>query len=88
MKNKITLLSQTSEMMCSDNYDVRFKAEYYQLKIRHDSLAEIITKYRNGKLAFKLSCGIYLLESQLFVMTNYLDILKRRAEIEGIKLND
>lgn len=87
MENKIELLSQTTDMMCSDKYDERFKAEYYQLKIRYKSLCEIINKYYNGTLAFKLSCNINILTKQVIIMQDYINILQLRAGVEGIELD-
>ena len=38
-------LKDTVEMMNSDDYKERFKAEYYQLVIRYRSLRSMITKW-------------------------------------------
>ena len=73
-------------MMSSDDYKKRFKAEYYQLKIRIDKLSQLIYKFHKNKLEFKPACPISLLEEQYELMSRYLDTLRVRAEIEGIKL--
>ena len=37
-------LKDTVELMLSDDYKDRFKAEYYQTKIRYDKLHKMIVK--------------------------------------------
>lgn len=34
----ITELEETKDLMCSADYKERFKAEYYQLKIRYEQI--------------------------------------------------
>lgn len=80
-------LKDTIEMMTSEDYKERFKAEYSQLKIRHDKLNYMLIQHRAGTLGFTPACDITLLEDQLYYMNNYLTILSVRAEIEGIKLD-
>ena len=41
--------------MNSDNYMDRFKAEYYQTKIRYDKLHEILIKHDAVMLSFELT---------------------------------
>lgn len=79
-------MQETTVMMLSDNYIDRFRAEYYQLKIRYERLVELIDKYKEGTLDFALKCPIKVLEHQKNTMEIYLDILADRAEIEGIEL--
>lgn len=79
-------LKDTIEMMNSDNYQERFKAEYYQLKIRIEKLSAMLKDYKAGKLKFEPSCSYELLFSQLIYMQNYLDILLERAKFENIDL--
>lgn len=43
-------LKDTKEMMFSEDYKERFKAEYYQTKIRYDKLHKMIIKYEAGTL--------------------------------------
>ena len=38
-------LSETIELMTSENYDDRFKAEYYQLKLRMNGLSKMLVDY-------------------------------------------
>ncbi len=80
------LLEETAEMMLSEDYKDRFKAEYYQTAIRAVRLGKIISDYYLKRLDFTLSCDISLLEIQLNCMFKYLDILKERARVESIEL--
>lgn len=79
-------LSDTYNLMCSIDYKDRFVAEYQQLRIRYDKLSEMVSKYISGELDFELQCSIDVLKKQLVVMGEYLDVLRIRAEIEGITL--
>ena len=72
--------------MCSSDYKERFIAELYQLKLRMDSLHKTITKYKEKRLDFDLSCPISLLEKQLKVMVEYYGVLVDRAKIENINI--
>lgn len=82
----ISSLQDTINLMISGNHKERFKAEYYQLKIRYEKLREIINKYNACKLDFKPTCPIEKLEDQLYYMNEYMRALEVIAEIEGIKL--
>lgn len=77
-------LSSTVDLMCSDFYDDRFKAEYIQLDIRTKRLEDFIGRYKDGKLCFKPNCDLDVLEKQLDVMKAYKAILENRSKIENI----
>lgn len=79
-------LKDTIEMMNSEDYKERFKAEYYQTKTRYDKLHKMIIKYEADTLGFVPNTPIHLLEEQTKYMGNYLRILEIRAEIENIEL--
>lgn len=79
-------LKDTIELMNSEDYKERFKAEYYQTKIRYDKLHKMIIKYDADKLDFEPECNIDVLKSQKAAMGLYLYNLEVRAEIEGIEL--
>ena len=79
-------LKDTIEMMQSDDYKERFKAEYHQVKARYDKLDAMTVKYEAGTLDFKPSCPLDLLLKQKSYMGNYIRTLKIRAEIEHIDL--
>lgn len=79
-------LKDTVELMNSNDYKERFKAEYLQTKIRCDKLEKMLIKYEAGTLEFTPSCDISILDDQLYYMQNYLRMLRIRAEIENIDL--
>ena len=79
-------LKETIELMQNSDYKDRFKAEYYQTRIRFEKLTSMLDKYQLGTLSFEPSCSIDLLEEQRRYMLRYLCCLEIRAEIEGIKL--
>ena len=79
-------LQETVYAMTSDDYKQRFVAEYAQVVIRANKLSDIINRYFNDTLDFKLECGIWLLVEQYMVMKHYIEILQKRAEIENIDL--
>ena len=85
-EEKIETLSDTIDLMCSNDYKDRFKAEYYQIKIRYDKLHKMLVKYSAGTLEFQPSCPIEILRNQCSHMGTYLYDLEVRAEIEGIEL--
>lgn len=79
-------LKETVEKMLSEDYKERFKAEYYQTKIRYDRLHKMCTKYEADTLDFQPDCPLNLLKEQKSFMGNYLHCLEIRAEIEKIDL--
>ena len=79
-------LEDTKDLMCSPDYKERFKAEYYQLKIRYEKLKAMCEKWDKGELYFTPTCPRYIYKRQLDKMAGYLSILEERAEIEGGEL--
>lgn len=79
-------LKETIDMMTSEDYKERFKAEYYQTKIRYDKLHQMLVKHEAGVLDFKPTCPIAKLQEQKRYMGEYLRCLEVRAAIEGITL--
>ena len=79
-------LKDTIELMNSENYKDRFKAEYYQPKIRYEKLRKMLIKHSAGTLEFTPTCSIVTLENQKRYMGEYLKTLEIRAEMEGIEL--
>ena len=79
-------LKDTIDLMNSSDYKDRFKAEYWQVKIRLEKLRKMIAKWQAGTLGFTPSCSLELLEEQVEPMQNYLDTLEVRAEMEGISV--
>lgn len=80
------VLDKTVDMMLSEDYKERFRAEYHQLVYRTNKLQTLLGKMKKGTLDFKPKCSEDLLTWQLKTMQEYLLILKRRAEVEKIKL--
>lgn len=79
-------LERLIELMKSEDYKDRFRAEYYQLEDRIDKLENMLEKYKAGTLNFTPSCSYELLNNQLKAMNEYLLYLTVRAEIEGIEI--
>ena len=79
-------LKDTVVMMESCDYQERYKAEYYQLKVRVEKLAAMLEKYATGTLSFTPSCSYEVLFEQLVYMRGYMRILKERAKVEGVAL--
>ena len=79
-------LKDTVEMMNSDNYKERFKAEYYQLVTRYKGLKSMLTKWDEGTLNFEPTCPRSIYDMQIKAMTDYIAILEARAAIEDIDL--
>ena len=78
------LLIDTAPLMVSDDYKERFKAEYYQTKIRHDRLEEMVNNWDD--LDFIPTCEKSVYVNQLKAMELYLDILIFRADKEDVKI--
>lgn len=79
-------LVDTVEMMQSAEYKERFKAEYYQVLIRYQSLVSIIEAWDNGTLDFTPTCPRSIYDLQLRAMKDYIAILEARAVMENVKL--
>lgn len=89
-------LKDTIKLMDSEDYKERFKAEYYQTKIRYEKLKKLNNKIeafhnldydkKNIMEEPKHDCPVTMLREQQQIMGNYLHILEVRAEIEKIKL--
>lgn len=80
-------LNDTIEMMTSSDFKERFKAEYYQLKIRAKKLHDMLDKFRTNTLPFRPKCSYEFLFTQWIYMQNYLVVLEEKAKIEGIELD-
>lgn len=81
-------LKDTIEMMQSSDYKERFKAEYYQLKIRLEKLMNMIVKWDNAELPFTPTVNRSVYTEQIYFMNEYLRVLRKRAIVEGIKLEE
>ena len=81
-------LKETKELMCSADYKERFRAEYWQIKIRHSKLVDMVNKWDKGELNFTPTCPRGIYDTQLYAMESYMSVLEERAELEGVNLND
>ncbi len=70
--------------MLSQDYIDRFKAEYYQLKIRFEKLENTLNNWEN--LDYTPINPKEVLEMQLDQMYNYMKTLELRAQNEHISL--
>lgn len=82
----ITELKDTVFLMTSKDYKDRFKAEFYQTKIRYNKLKQSLDNTIKDNLSSETYRNILILELQLQCMKNYLDILISRAINEGIEI--
>lgn len=80
-------LKDTIELMNSSDYKERFKAEYFQAKIRYEKLHKMLIKLDAGTLEFTPTCPKAILLEQKRHMGEYIRCLQIRAEIEGVELN-
>lgn len=79
-------LKETAALMVSSDYKERFKAEYYQLKIRLEKLKCMLQKWDNGEIQFTPTCPRSIYGLQVENMERYLAVLDARAVIEKIAL--
>ena len=81
---RIMELKDTIEMMTSPDYRERFKAEYYQLKIRYAKLKKIVDGWDG--LSFTPTCSRQTYCLQLEAMRSYINIMEHRAKAERVIL--
>ena len=79
-------LKDTVEMMSSEDYKERFKAEYYQVKIRYGKLKYMLERWDNEPLDFTPPCPRSTYDMQIRAMSDYIAVLEARAFMEGITL--
>lgn len=79
-------LRETIEMMNSEDYKERFKAEYYQVVIRYQKLKSMLDKWDSGQLEFTPTCPRSTYNMQITAMTDYIAVLEARAVMEGVEL--
>lgn len=81
-------LSETVEMMNSADYKERFRAEYFQLKIRANGLKNMLDKWDKGELDFTPICPREIYNDQMEYMMNYMTVLANRAYLEHVELSE
>lgn len=79
-------LADTAEMMMSEDYKERFRAEYGQVAIRHYKLKAMLEKWDKGELNFTPTCPRSTYDLQIKAMADYIAVLEARAVMEDILL--
>lgn len=85
-------LKDTTELMTSGNYKDRFKAEYWQTKIRYEKLKFFCTEIEAAEISNhperepQHDCPLWLLKEQQKQMGEYLHTLEQRALIEDVDI--
>lgn len=79
-------LADTAEMMMSEDYKERFRAEYGQVAIRHLKLKAMLEKWDKGELNFTPTCPRSTYDLQIKAMADYIAVLEARAVMEDILL--
>lgn len=79
-------LRDTVDMMNSEDYKERFKAEYYQTVIRYGKLKNMLDRWDEENLNFSPTRLRSTYNIQISAMVDYIAILEARAVMEGIEL--
>lgn len=79
-------LADTAEMMMSEDYKERFRAEYGQVAIRRQKLKAMLEKWDKGELNFTPTCPRSTYDLQIKAMADYIAVLEARAVMEDILL--
>jgi len=77
-------LKDTVNLMLSDDWRDRLKAEWLQVKIRYERLIGAINMADQGKGKYRSAEGRAVLKSQRDSMANYMTMLELRMEDAGI----
>ena len=76
----------TARLMQSPSWRDRFLAEYIQVTIRKDALARFVEREMASDIPAVASEAMELMKHQFSVMTEYQEILRRRAALEQIEI--
>lgn len=79
-------LTETVNLMCSNDWRDRFVAEYIQLQIRIIKLEEVLNNTSDSFTALD-SMTKAIMFKQLDAMKSYRSCLEKRADIAGIDLH-
>lgn len=82
----VDALNYTCIGMISSDYKEKFKAEYFALITRFNRLKQMVDKWDAGTLDFTPTCPREIYDDQLQFMLGYINILKKRAEIEEVDI--
>lgn len=72
----------------ASGYQDRMRVEYRELTVRVGRLRGMLQRYADGTLDFEPVCPISLLSRQLDVMDEYAVLLRHRAKIEHVDLEE
>ncbi|MEF2871743.1 MAG: hypothetical protein U0O07_03260 [Bifidobacterium catenulatum] len=70
------------------DYEERMRVEYRELTARAGRLRDMLQRYADGSIDFELVCPIGLLSRQLDVMDEYAGLLRHRAKLEHVDLEE
>lgn len=70
------------------DYEERMRVEYRELTARAGRLRGMLQRYADGTLDFEPVCPISLLGRQLDVMDEYAVLLRHRAKLEHVDLEE
>lgn len=70
------------------DYEERMRVEYRELAARVGGLRGMLQRYADGTLDFEPVCPIGLLSRQLDVMDEYAVLLRHRAKLEHVDLEE
>lgn len=72
----------------ASGYKDRMRVEYRELTARAGRLRGMLQRYADGTLDFEPTCPITLLSRQLDVMDEYAGLLRHRAKLEHVDLEE
>lgn len=81
-------LRDTVDSMLSEDYKERFRAEYFQARLRYGKLVAMVRNWDAGELNFQPTCPRSIYDLQLRAMRDYLAVLEARAAIEGVDISE
>lgn len=82
------ILKDTCDMMTSDDYKERFRAEYMQVVIRYGKLKNMLDRWDEGLLGFAPTCPRSTYNMQIRAMADYIAVLEARSVMEGVDLQE
>lgn len=88
MDKREATLKDTCDMMTSDDYKERFRAEYMQVVIRYGKLKTMLDNWDSGDLNFTPTCPRSTYNMQIRAMADYIAVLEARAVMEGVDLQE
>lgn len=88
MDKREAILKDTCDMMISDDYKERFRAEYMQVVIRYGKLKNMLDNWDKGELKFTPTCPRSTYNMQIRAMADYIAVLEARAVMEGVDLQE